>query len=325
MFFTEYKPEKFCREYVEAKISSRQLVMFMSVVLGIKPAMDDWITNDRLAALKKACKKYGLLLEPDIGFIDVDDQSLKDSGGGGTLTTTVARGIQVRNAGAKDMIHVFISRKQESLEAISGNGWYPVVVGDRVVHKPYIDLLKFGYNLGYPTCCVDFFRHYNDWYKYSHLWEVFKNTRSRPSYLCNCFTKDLTYGYIYHIPCSYDCQATKKLAGGLRQAIRAEEPRFVELIDRHLRLPFLIFYETVMYAFEGELKNGKLSYSQVYFLGRDSRGNNYYQNILEKGDSLFVEGRTVFVSKGGKKVGKIEAQTQPNGFAPEYPFLIQFE
>jgi len=61
-------PKKFCREFVEAKESDSQLLMFMSVVLDQKPLMDDWVRPDRLPAFKDACKKYGLQLKEEEFF-----------------------------------------------------------------------------------------------------------------------------------------------------------------------------------------------------------------------------------------------------------------
>lgn len=320
--FEQYLPKKFCREFVEVKKSSRQLVMFMAVVLGIKPAMDDWVRKENYEAFKKVCRRYGLLIKPDVAFSEMDAPSLKKSIGGETLTTTITKGVQLDLARPSDQIHVFIAKTKDNLERAFKNGWYPVVIKNRVMQKPYIDLQKFGYDLGYPGCCIKFFRHFNDWYKYSHLYETLKNTKGRPSYLCNCFNKDVVYGYIYHIPCSFNCSATKKLAGSLREAIKEEEPEFIEEIDRHLKLPFLIFYETTMYALEGEIKDKKLFYKKVYFIARGSGENNFYKDILEKGNCLFLEDKEIIVLKDKKLVGKINPPATE--FAPQIPFLIQF-
>ena len=70
--FERYIPKKFCREFVEVKQSSRQLVMFMAVVLGIKPAMDDWVPKKGFEALKRVCRRYGLLLKSDVAFFEID-------------------------------------------------------------------------------------------------------------------------------------------------------------------------------------------------------------------------------------------------------------
>jgi len=320
--FERYIPKKFCRDFVEVKGSSKQLVMFMSVALGIKPAMDDWIFKKDLAAFKRICWRYGLLIKPDVAFSSIDARALKQSVGGETLTTTIASGIQLDKAKHSDLIHVFISKTKDKLDDCFKNGWYPVVIKGRTIQKPYIDLQKFGYNLGYPACCIKFFRHFNDWYKYSHLFEIYKNTQGQPSALCNCLTKDVIYSYIYHMPCSFDCKQTKKIVHKLREAIKEQEPDFVSKIDAHLRIPFLVFYETVMYAFEGSIKEQKLYYRRVYFIARGEGYNNIYQKIIEKGNCLFLENEEVYILKNKKLIGKIKPPKTE--FAPQKPFLIQF-
>ncbi|TSC53068.1 MAG: Uncharacterized protein LiPW39_447 [Parcubacteria group bacterium LiPW_39] len=320
--FEKYLPKKFCKEYVEVRQSSRQLVMFMAVVLGIKPAMDDWVRKENYEAFKKICRRYGVLVKPDAAFFDLDASALKESVGGGTLTTTVAKGIPFELAKGSDLVHVFLAKNKDNLERAFGNGWYPLVIKNRVMQKPFIDLQKFGYDLGYPDCCVKFFRHFNDWYKFSHLYEIFKNTKGRPSYLCNCLTKDVVYSYIYHMPCSFNCRQTIKLADSLREAIKKEEPEFVAEIDKHTKLPFLVFNEIIMYAFEGEIKNDRLFYGKTYFVARGSGQENYYQSILDKGNCLFLEDKEVIVLKNKKLVGKIKVPK--TAFAPQIPFLIQF-
>jgi len=319
--FEQYFPKIFCREFISIKNSDRQLIMFMAVVLGIKPAMDDWIPKERLTRFVNLCHKYGLKIKKDVAFSNIDDPSIKTAVGGETLTTTIANGIQVSLANPNDMIHVFISKSRQALDEAFVNGWYPVTIKNRVIQKPYIDLLKFGYGLGYPDCCIKFFRHFNDWRRYSHLFEIFKNTKGTPSFLCNPFTKDMVYGYIYHMPCSFNCKKTIYLAGELREAIKEKEPELVEKIDEHLKMPFLIFYETVMYAFEGEIKNDRLYYKEVYFIARFDK-ENPYQKILKKGNCLFVENRKVIILKNGKRVAIINCPKKD--WANKEPFLIQF-
>jgi len=314
-------PKKFCREFVDIKDSDRQLIMFMAVVLGIKPAMDDWVPKRRLTRFTNLCRKYGLKIKLDVAFSDIDNPNVKTAVGGETLTTTIARGVRIPWANPEDMVHVFISKSKNNLREAFINGWYPVMIKNRVSQKPYIDLLKFGYGLGYPDCCIKFFRHYNNWLKYSHLFEIFKNTKSKPSFLCNPFTKDMVYGYIYHMPCSFDCPKTIRLAGKLREAIKEKEPELVEKIDEHLKMPFLIFYETVMYAFEGEVKNNQLHYKGIYFVARFNK-ENPYQKILERGNCLFVEDRKVIILKNGKRVAVIKCLKED--WADKKPFLIQF-
>jgi len=322
--FEPYIPKRFCREFVQIKGYSGQLTMIMATVKGIKPCMDDWIRIDKYDEYQKICKRYGLFVRPDVvfGVVKTDEIPINVIGRE-RLTTTKAFGFPFNKSNNIDgSLHVFISKSKENLEKCFKNGWYPLIIKNRVIDKPLIDAFKYGYDLGYPECCVNFFQRYNNWYKYSYLYEALKNTlESKYHYLCNPFTKDVTYSYIYHMPCSYNCKATIDLAKKIRKAIYEEEPEFVKEIDRHLKLPLLVFYERKFYAFEGEIKNNKLFYKKVYFIGQMPE-NNLYEIELKKGDCVFLEDKDVVILKKGKLIKRIKWQKKD--FAPEVPFIIQF-
>ena len=318
MFFKTYIPKNFCREYVEVKRSSTQLAMFMAVVLGIKPLMDDWIPVDKLEEFKKVCKKYRLKIREDVIFQNVPIENLPSSVSGREyLTTTSAYGHPL-NSNKDGQVHLFISRDRKALKK---GMWYPVIIKNRVVFQPRIDSLKYGYVLGYPECCIKFFRKYNNWLKYSYLYQAYLNTREQPSFLCNPFLKDTSFSYIYHMPCSYSCKETIKLAGRLREEIKKKEPGYVELTDRFLKLPFLVFYERKFYCFEGELKNGEIKYEDFYFPSPD-KSKDIYSKDFEKADRLRLEGRRLILLRNNKIVRKIDVGL--SNFAPEYPFIIKF-
>lgn len=321
--FENYIPKKFCREFVEIKGHSLQLVMIMATVKGIKPCMDDWVRVDKYDKYRKICKSYGLFVRPDTVFNVVEGSNIPINViGRGRLTTTKAFGFSFNKSVKGGSVHVFISCSKKNLDNGFKNGWYPLIIKNRVIDKPLIDAFKFGYDLGYPKCCIDFFQKYNNWYKYSYLYEAFKNTPQNDyHYLCNPFTKDITYSYIYHMPCSYNCQATINLAKRIREAIYKEEPEFVRRIVRHLRLPLLVFYERKFYAFEGEIKNNRLYYNKVYFIGQMPE-NNLYEIYLRKGNSVFIENKDVLILKNGKLIKRIKWQKKD--FAPEMSFIIQF-
>lgn len=321
--FETFLPKKFCREFVEIKGYSGQLTMIMATIKGIKPCMDDWIRVDRFDAYRKICKRYGVFVKPDTIFRVVNKTDIPaDVVGRWHLTTTTAFGLPLNKPNKDGAVHVFVSRTKKNLENAFRNGWYPLIIKNRVIEKTLIDAFKFGYDLGYPKCCVAFFQKYNNWNKYSYLYEIFKNTpENKYHYLCNPFTKDETYSYIYHMPCSYHCQATIDLTRRIRKVIYEEEPEFVKKIDQHLKLPLLVFYERKFYAFEGEIKNNRLFYKEVYFIGQMPE-NNLYEIDLRKGDCVFVEEKDVVILNRGKLIRRIKWQKK--NFAPETPFIIQF-
>jgi hypothetical protein len=318
MVFQTYIPKYFCREYVEVQGGSLQLSMFMATVLGIKPLMDDWIPVGKLEEFKKVCRKYGLKIRQDVIFTGISKEKVPSYIlGSECITTTSAFGHPL-NSGASGEVHLFISRDRSLLRR---GMWYPVIVRQRMILQPRIDSLKYGYVLGYPGCCIRFFRNYNNWLKYSHLYEIYRNTQNNPSFLCNPFLKDRTFSYIYHMPCSYDCAQTMRLAAKLRKEIKKREPGYVQLADRYLKMPFLVFYERKFYCFSGKISGRFLSYDKVYFPSPD-KSKDTYGAFLAKGDMLELRGRSLIIYRARKRIDILEVPL--NNFAPEYPFLVQF-
>ena len=95
----------------------------------------------------------------------------------------------------------------------------------------------------------------------------------------------------------------------------------MQLADKHLKMPFLVFYERKFYCFSGKINGGLLSYDKVYFPSPD-KAQDAYGKLLAEGDRLELEGRKLIVYRKNKKI-KI-ADIPLNNFAPAYPFLIQF-
>ncbi|MCM8797656.1 MAG: hypothetical protein NC923_07285 [Candidatus Omnitrophica bacterium] len=319
MFFQKYFPRSFCREYVEVKGDSSQFSMFMATVLGIKPLMDDWIPVAKVDEFKKVCRKYRLKVREDIIFLGIPKDKVSSSVlGKEYITTTSAFGVPL-DSGIDGKVHLFISKDRSLLKK---GMWYPVIIKGRMIIQPRIDSLKYGYALGYPECCIKFYRKYNNWLKFSHLYEIYRNTQNKPSFLCNPFLKDTSFSYIYHMPCGYDCFQTIKLAGRLRYEIEKRESGYVRLTDKYLKMPFLVFYERKFYAFEGVMRGRFIKYNKVYFPSPD-KAQDIYGKVLAEGDSLELQGMMLNIYRKNKKIKSISIPFN-NNFAPEYPFLIQF-
>lgn len=314
-------PRKFCREYVICKGSNSQLIPFMAVVLGEKPAMDDWIKTDKLKEFKKLCKKYNLYFKIDSIFVEPGNSKWEKIAIGKEILTTTKAGGFPPEAKINGVFHIFISKTKKNLEKAFKNGWYPLVIKNRVIYKPFVDSIKFGYDLGYPDCCVKFFLKYNDWRYFSHLYETFKNTKGKPSFLANPLTRLTSLSYISHLPCAFNCKKTIEKSKKLRSLIRAREPEFIKKVDQILKKPFLVLYEDMIYGFDGKVVKNRLYYQKVYFLGNDLN-LNLYQSKLESGDNLFVKEKSIFIFKGKKLQDEIKFPETNR--KPIIPFLIQF-
>ncbi len=317
-YFERVLPERFCREFADFRGDAHQIVMYMSLVLGIKPLLDDWIPGSRLEEFIAICTSYGLHVRADALHRSVDRRALSDEiVGKEYITSTSAIGFPLKTE-IDGTVHVFVSREKELL---SRGMWYPVIVRNRIIEQPRIDILKYGEVLGYPSCCVRFFREYNNWSRYNFLREIHSRSVGAAHCYCNPFTKDAVYSYIYHMPCSYRCRETISLVSRLRSEIQKREPGFVEVIDRHLMLPFLVFYERKFYAFDGFIDDERLYYSHVYFPDSWKPGNVYLK-LLQSGNNLHISDGTVHIFTGRREVARICAEMRENEY--ECPFLIQF-
>ncbi|MDD5348171.1 MAG: hypothetical protein PHT59_06130, partial [Candidatus Omnitrophica bacterium] len=189
--------------------------------------------------------------------------------------------------------------------------WYPLIINNRAVHKPFIDHVRFGYFLGYPDCCQDFFRRYNDHFRYSHLFEAFKHTKAAPLTLCNPLLKNHTYSYIFHMPCSYDCERTARYAADVRRALKRHEPNLAERIDELLARPFLVIEEHDAYIFEGRLRGREIRYRDFAFVGASEQRGGELTPALARGDRVRAEADTVSIYKGARTVAKKRYRFEP--------------
>lgn len=315
-------PKKFCKDYAILKKKDAQLIFFMALVFGKKLLMDLWIDCRLLNKYQRIFRKYNIKTKFDVIF-NRDKYNFSGAIGGAFLTTTKARAQPfAKISDKKSQIHIFISKSFKNLQYGFGNGWYPLIIKNRVIQKPYIDLINFGYNLGYPKCCVDFFQKFNNWSKYSHFYEVLKNTKGGPHYLCNPFARYSYYSYIAHIPCSFNCSATKNLVKEIRNQIRMIEPELINEIDSSLKAPCLVFYENRVYSFDGFINKKRLYYKKVWFLGTDEARNIYFDQ-LKNGDNLEIKNFIALIYRGDHLIDQIDPVK--NGFPLEKPFLIKFK
>lgn len=313
-----YEPKNFGKEYVAINGSS-QYSMFAATALGVKPCFDDWVDMKKYVQFLSMCSEYGLHVEPDVIFLDKRPKK-EDVIGGESITTTYA-GVRPFNKNCKEgRVHVFVSKSKKRAKETRKFGWYPGIIRSRITNKPFVDHMRFGKNLGFPKCCIDFFRKYNNWAKYSHPYESYKNTpKGKASYYCNNFPMDYSYFYIHHNPCNYMCKSTIKLAKNVEQKIADVEPKFVEITTNFLKSPMLVFGERNCVFFEGELEDNEIKYKSLNYLSNYARKEETidFKDKLEQGNKLFFDQDTVVIEKNNSPIFKAKKK-------PEW-FLIDFK
>lgn len=286
------------------KYEPRQLSMFIGVYTGLKPLMDTFITYDRFTALRDICKGEGIIVDHNGIMAGIPRETLlkrkeklRDLG-----TTKLA--LLPFNPELKDAyVHTFISRSRDYIEQAQSLTWYNLFIGNKQYSQPAIDNYRYGRTLGFPDCCIKFYSGHNGRYfdgkkawAWNTPWEVFKNTKGAPSFYCNHIPMDHFYFLIHHYPCSYNCEATIKLAKSLLEAIRSVEPGFAEGIERTLKFPYLIFDEKKAFVLKGRIEGNTVHYSDRYFLG-DGRDIRHYKEIFH-GDRITLDDGRVRVFDG---------------------------
>jgi hypothetical protein len=310
--YYDYIPNKFCREFVELKKSAVQITNYMGVVAGLKPLLDDWIPVQAMDAFAGACRKYGILYKSEAVWMkEASDEELRNVAGGDGLNTTKFYGSRYDSGISQGNVHVFVARSEEALDKGYRSGWYPLIIGSTAIYKPFIDYFRFGAALGYPECCINYFMKENP--KRNFLYSILKNSKGKLNYLCNCLNKDNIYSYIFHMPCSFNCEKTIQYCEALRGEIKKHEPRFAGQIDFHLKAPFLVFEEQNAYSFDGEVIDiGTISYKKAFFIG-NSR-NNIYGDRINAADKLQIQNDVIRLFRSNILVCEIAKNRASEGF-----------
>ena len=322
MLIKPYIPKNFGKEYLDIKGHS-QYSMFLAVALGVKPSFDDWIDINKYEQYVEVCSKYGMVVEPDVIFAR-PNKDKKNVVGGENITTTYQNGKRFNKKETEGNAHVFVSKTKEKTFEAKKSGWYSVVINNRSTNKPFIDHLRFGKCLGFPGCCIDFFRKYNNWHLYSHPYETFKNTpiiknKARGSYHCNNFLMDNTYFFIHHLPCSYRCEKTIELAKEVEEKIKQVEPDYVKKTVELLKKPLLVFGERNFIIFDGKVKDSELSYTNCQYISNPARHEEAidFFDFVKKGDKMAVDKNRLIIMKKGSVLNEVNKK--------ERWFIIDFD
>ena len=306
------------QKYLDIFPRGEQLPSFIATVKGLKAATDLWVRYQKWESFCKLVRYFGLFYYVDAYFVQ-DIETLNNLPKELFTTTKAVFG---KHFERDTEAHVFIAKSQKSLVKITGAGWYPLVVNKKVIEKHLADHYSFGKALGYPSCCLNFFQKYNNWYFYNNYYETYRNTINTPTYLSNGFLRLIAFSLIPHIPCSFHCLESIDYAQKLRLLIKEESQEYLCEIERHLQTPILCLSELKIYRFEGRLlsKNTVL-YHSVETIFPTLRNDSIYQMLIQ-GDICIIEGNIVRVYQDAYPVGVYFARGDRH--AVEAPFLINF-
>lgn len=302
-----------------AELEASQLPMFYSVYLGIKPLMDTFLRYDRFLMLQEEAKKHGIILgHNEVMAVFPDEEFLKRKERFRNLGTTKLMAVPFDPSRAHSLVHTFISRSGDRIDEARQLTWYNLFVGEFQMAQPDIDNFRYGDVLGFPRCCVRFYAAHNGRFSedgYHWEWntpfEVYKNTKGDFSFLCNHIPMDHVYFLSHHYPCSYNCPKAMETAGKLLEGIKRLDPLYAQLIEQHLRLPYLLFNEKKAFAFQGKIRKNRIRYSECHFLG-DRRDLETYGKI-PKGDMVEVGDEYIIIYRENEEIARYRQEGQYEG------------
>jgi hypothetical protein len=313
MFEPSYLPKDHFREIARAKNTAALLYLYYALQAGLRPMLDDWVPTQNLDDFIKACKEYGFHVFSEMIFIKESRKALEMSVGSKYLTTTLAYGVPVSSR-LRGGVHIFVSKSESVLDKGRSTGWYTNSINGRIINKPLSEHIKFGEFLGYPKCCIEFFRRYNDHTLYRNtLYRPYLNTLGKTNWLCNSLTKD-SYSYDFNIPCSFSCIETARQAAKLRNAIIETDKNYAEIIDLHMKQVFLVFRERDIYAFiDGKIEGDKLRYKGCYYLDHAIYEPKFL-DCFRRGNGLRVTDDKIEIFKDDEVIWRMDKTYKEQGF-----------
>lgn len=303
--------------WLEVDPCATQLPAVCAVVFGIKPAADLWISSRLVPAFRSLAQKLELCFDIDLHFDRFDEASLRASRSHfGTTRAALAT-----KPHSKTEAHIFIAKCAHALECAVASGWYPLVVENLLVEKSVADHVRFGRALGYPECCIAFFRRRNHWIYDNTPYAAWRNTCGVPSRFSNGLPRHTAFSLICHMPCSFACLESIEQSQEVVDAIRAEAPVYAEEIVRRLALPMLSLSELRLFIFEGRAAGEqRIKYTSVHPLNPTSHDDPLLHS-LRAGDTCIIDGNILYFERCGTVVSTYFARGDRYG--PECPFIVQ--
>jgi hypothetical protein len=310
------------RRYAELVEGSGQLVPFLATCAGLKPAMDDWVPVANRDEYTELLDRLGLCWSIDASFeFMAGGVPPEPIVGAERLNTTRAFGYPPDRQRPGQRLHIFLARGRDELTRAEVDGWYPLVIGDRVVEKPWIDHYRFGAALGFPECCRRFFARHNDWWADNSLFQAWRRT-DEPTFLANSLLKYTGFSYAAYLPCAFDCPATVAYARRVRDLVHASCPSLGDYVDSLLRRVYLVLSEWEIYAFAGGRVDGdSLAYRDVALVPTDRPDAELFR-LLGAGNRVELRDDVLVVFRDAEVAGAYPVDGAR--FGPQASFLVDF-
>lgn len=314
----------FLRDLVEVRGSQQQLAQYVAVLTGVRRALDDWIPRQRLDDFKELMFKLGLKVRVDCVFSALDRSS--QVLGAAVVPTTEAVALPFQDkmvSQAGSTVHLVVSSRSDWADEALAAAWYPVAVDNRILRKPLIDNLWLGRAFGYPDCCSDFFIRHNDWPRLNTLAEA-TNRSALIRWETNCLPKHTPWMAVFHMPCEWNCHATREYTEGVLAAVSQFDKGYATEIKRIMSQPYLVVSELQIYVLENAeiLDVSRVKYGRASYMGANIRHDRFSAG-LARGNELEVQDGIIHVWQDGHYVTAMETRCDLG--VVEVPLVLNFE
>lgn len=211
---------------------------------------------------------------------------------------------------------------------------------DRQLHRSEPDLeqrlpleRRMGELLGYPPCCIQrYLEEYQlpqrirpDLTNFSRLVLATFRRSQHHSYLLNHLVDRDRLHLIVHLPCSYDCPASRSQAARLLDYHRRVDPAYHRDLVEWLRRPVLLFHNLGRLFFDGRVRDQTLHYEAVHTLRPEEDGPLVAANeaLLNRGNRIEIEDDGARVYRDSRSLGFL---VLPDGSSHRgFPLLFGFD
>lgn len=307
-------------DYVKIRGQHSQILSLISVLDGLKPCMDDWIPVAAMHHFSAMCEKSGLYVKAGVQFDMMSHDELDEVAGRQTLTTTRARARAIGDD--RGSVHVFVGRNSSDVDQTFYSGWYPLVVEGRATSKPWIDHIWFGQGLGYPDCCLSAFARNNNWSVNNMPYQALRATAGPPNALCNSIMRFTGLTWAPHLPCSYDCEATCRQSGQLRETVQGISGPLAHIADTLTGGTFLLLSEWEAFLLHGAAGDATSVAYHGVSLVPSNKPNEALFAALQAGHCIQLRDDVIVVLRDDEAIWVEQCRT--DGFAPRVPKIVTF-
>jgi hypothetical protein len=214
------------------------------VMMGVKPAARIVIPQFMLEPVTGFCKRNGLVYEVS----DFKVVSQEDTGKGGF--TNISKRIPL-NSLQRGELYVYISKSEEKA---------------RLAKLYELDNVKFGEILGYPRCCIEFFKRnfelqskrQND-----YVLPAVKKFGISP-FFNNYALRYFDVSLINHFPCSLDCKESEEIGRRNLRVIKRYSPEMADFFVKELKSVVIYTeYKGVFYSSDYRIEGKRIMIGSV--------------------------------------------------------------